>query len=302
MPALAPPAATHRSRSAVNLRAMPATCENATPWRLGRGRATVARVAGRSVCVRDEASEPLKLLCPDQAGPAAWLYAGTYGGGLVAGDRIELDLDVEPDALAVLTTQASTKVYHQHRGLGAQQHLRASVAPGGLLACVPDPLTCFADAAYEQTQRFDLAADASLVLVDWLTAGRAAMGESWRFTRYVSRNDIHLDGRLIAREAMRLDREDGDPADTMITAGDHCLATVLLIGPACAEPGRAWHEQLQQTLWPASDAIRAGSSRWHWGTVIRLAGPRTSDLAALLKDKLAFLQPMLGRGAWDRKW
>jgi urease accessory protein len=280
---------------------MPATRENANTWRLGHGRATVARVAGRSVCVRDQSSDPLKLLCPDHGGPAAWLYAGTYGGGLVAGDRIELDLDVEPDAAAVLTTQASTKVYHQHAGRGAQQHLRTTVASGGLLACVPDPLTCFADAVYDQTQRFDLAADASLVLVDWLTAGRAAMGESWRFARYASRNDVLIDGRRVAREAMRLDRDDGDLADAMITGHDHCLATVLLIGPACETAGQAWHDELQQSPWPADTAIRAGSSRWPWGVVVRLAGPRTSDVAALLKDKLAFLEPRLGRGVWDRK-
>ncbi len=302
MPTLAPTAPTHRAPSADNLRPMGASTQTNVAWRIGRGSATIANVRGRPVCVRDEASEPLKLLCPDHGSAAAWLYASSYGGGLVAGDRIELAIEVQQHTAAVLTTQASTKVYHQHAGRGAQQHLHATVAPGGLLACVPDPLTCFADASYDQTQRFDLAADASLVLVDWLTAGRAAMGESWQLAHYASRNDVRIDGRLIAREATRLDRDEGPLTDPLATGGDHCLATVLLVGPACVAAGHAWHDQLQQTPWPATATLRAGSSRWPWGTVIRLASPRTSDVAALLKEKLAFLTPALGRGLWDRKW
>ena len=56
-----------------------------------------------------------------------------------------------------------------------------------LLAVVPDPIVCFADADFTQTQRYDLHPDASLVMVDWITSGRHASGERWAFSRYESR-------------------------------------------------------------------------------------------------------------------
>ena len=40
-----------------------------------------------------------------------WLYTITFGGGLVEGDNITLDVDVGEDCTVVVTTQASTKVY-----------------------------------------------------------------------------------------------------------------------------------------------------------------------------------------------
>ena len=55
-------------------------------------------------------------------------------------------------------------------------------------------MVCFAGADFAQTQRYDLHADASLVLVDWMTSGRHASGERWAFSRYESRFDITRDG------------------------------------------------------------------------------------------------------------
>src|SRR5205814_4902010 len=56
---------------------------------------------------------------------ASWVYAVTYGGGIVGGDAIRLNVDVERGARGVLSTQASTKVYRSLRP--SSQHLIASV-------------------------------------------------------------------------------------------------------------------------------------------------------------------------------
>ena len=42
------------------------------------------------------AESPLRLLTPRNHGSAAWAYTSTLGGGLVDGDRLELDLSVGP--------------------------------------------------------------------------------------------------------------------------------------------------------------------------------------------------------------
>ena len=117
-------------------------------------------------------------------------YSSTFGGGLVAGDQIHLDMQLTPNTTCVLSTQASTKVYRDPAKKGCQQTLKANIADGALLVSVPDPITCFADALYEQQQQFHLAPEGSVVLLDWLTSGRRKRGESWDFTRYRSQIDI----------------------------------------------------------------------------------------------------------------
>lgn len=41
---------------------------------------------------------------------AVWVYAVTYGGGLVAGDIVQMKVEVGGGCTTVLTTQSSTKV------------------------------------------------------------------------------------------------------------------------------------------------------------------------------------------------
>ena len=61
---------------------------------------------------------------------------------------------------------------------------------------LPDPVTCFSAAKYEQFQKFYLDdANANLVLVDWCTSGRRERGEIWSFNHYRSTNHIMLSGK-----------------------------------------------------------------------------------------------------------
>lgn len=58
----------------------------------------------------------LKLLVPGFASSVPscqWLYVITFGGGLVEGDNVSLDVKVGEQCTVVVTTQASTKVIIQ---------------------------------------------------------------------------------------------------------------------------------------------------------------------------------------------
>ena len=55
----------------------------------------------------------LKLLVPGHASSVSscqWLYLITFGGGLVEGDNVSVDVKVGEHSTVVVTTQASTKV------------------------------------------------------------------------------------------------------------------------------------------------------------------------------------------------
>ena len=124
--------------------------------RAGQGILELRRIAGRTAATRIAATAPLKLLAPRRPGHAAWIYTSTYGGGLVAGDEIDLQVRLGPGACGVLGTQSATKVYKSSEGAICRQSLAATVADEALLVVVPDPVICFADARYEQRQRIEL--------------------------------------------------------------------------------------------------------------------------------------------------
>ena len=244
------------------------------------------RVAGRSSLTRCRATAPLKLISPRQTRDAITVYTSTYGGGLVAGDDVSLNVSVDKGAALVLRTQAPTKVYHRHAGRGASQSLHATVADGATLAVLPDPVTCYADADYTQDQRFELNGGASLILLDAFTAGRAARGESWAFQRYRSCNVVLLNGREIAFDAVSLDRTLGPVAGPLTVGRFTVFATLLLVGPAAAAVVASLQRYIEATPLDHADPITLSFSSTPFGGQLRLATQSPETATTFLETHL----------------
>jgi urease accessory protein len=265
----------------------------------GSGLLQFTRIGPRTVVSRAFASSPLKLLTPRNAGEGAWVYLSTYGGGLVDGDELSLSVEVGPDALALVSTQASTKVYRSPRGSGSQ--LFARVSSGGRLVVLPDPVVCFASAKYRQVQTFDLAPDAGLIMVDWLTSGRRARGERWQFDRYDSRTSIHIGGRLIAYDALRLHADDGDIGGRL--GRFNVVAAVAVVGVPFASYAKAIVSRVEaHPVRERAGLLLAASALGDAGCLLRAAGVSVEEVGRTIRDHLAFLSSALGDDPWARKW
>jgi urease accessory protein len=270
-----------------------------TGFAAGVGRVRVSRGGTSSVVARLRAESPLKLLTPANHGCAAWIFTSTYGGGLVDGDAIALDLEVDRGASALVSSQASTKVYRSARG--TSMTLDARVGAGGLLVVLPDPVVCYAGARFRQAQRIDLESDASVVCLDWMTSGRRAHGERWAFVDYHSRLFVRHDGRPICRDAVRIAAEDGDLADRF--GRFDVLATLVLIGPACREASRALVAHVAAApVARHADRLIAASALGDLGAIVRVAGRSAEAVGRAVRDSLAFLPSVLGDDPWTRKW
>jgi urease accessory protein len=285
----------------VTLAELPITDDRIVAKSGGGGAVQVARSGTRSVVTRALARSPLKLLTPKTHGDAAWIFTSTYGGGLVGGDQISLDLHAAPQTRTLLSTQASTKIYRTS-SLPAAQQLTATVGEDAILLYLPDPIVCFAGSNYRQHQRFDLADNASLVMVDWLTSGRRARGERWAFDRYESHCDIWAEGRCAFRDAVVLDPNHGGLATTLRMGRCDCFATIVLLGQTL----RTYSDQLIEFVHAQPidrDApLIFSASPIVGGVVCRVAGATTETVAQWIRQRLAFVPSLLGQDPWLRKW
>jgi urease accessory protein len=188
----------------------------------------VARREGdRTVLAKAHASSPLRFLQPTFPGSrSATVCLVTFGGGLIDGDRIELDLRVEPGATLVVFTQSTTKAFKGH----STHSIRAEVH--GTLVFLPDPVACYRAARYEQRIDVALHGDGSAVVLDGFTSGRAAYGDRWAFDGVDLATTVTRDGHVIVRDALRLDVEDG-PVGPRLDRFEG-LTTVLAVGPRVA--------------------------------------------------------------------
>jgi urease accessory protein len=269
----------------------------------GTGALQFARVRGKSVLTSAAAASPLRLLHPKNSGLAAWVYAATFGGGLLGGDTIDIDVSVCPGAAALLSTQASTKVYRSDAAASQQLHARAG--DDSLLVLLPDPVTPFAGSSYRQEQHIDLSSRANLVAIDWMTAGRVGSGERWQFTSYASRTWLRRDGRLILHDATLLAGDDlnnvGDVARRM--GRFNCLAWAIVIGPAVRAAARRLAGSLGEAPVPKrADVLLSAAPLEDDGMLLRVAGTSAQQVGGVLKQHLSFLPSLLGDDPWTARW
>uniref|UniRef100_A0A5K1JRJ9 Urease accessory protein n=1 Tax=Ganoderma boninense TaxID=34458 RepID=A0A5K1JRJ9_9APHY len=187
----------------------------------GQGRVVLRNGPSGNVFSELAATYPLKLLAPRLPSQnVSIVYMLSYGGGLVGGDRIRLDVEVHDAACLAILSQGSTKVFKTRPGqrLSANsqihpvtaQYLNVRVAPASALFLLPDPVTCFRDAKYHQIQTFHLSKHSSAVLLDWVTSGRKSLGEEWVFSKYYSLIDVFVDNHRIAKDVMLLQERNSD--------------------------------------------------------------------------------------------
>ncbi len=269
------------------------------PLTAGAGELHFASVRGRTVLTRAVAASPLRLLNPKNAGESAWVYAATFGGGLLGGDSISMRVAVGRHANALVSTQASTKVYRAEQG--AVQRLRARADDDSLLVLLPDPVVCFAGSRYRQEQHVDLAPSADLVLVDWLTAGRIGAGERWAFREYSSRTRIRRGGRLALHDGLHLSADHGDLAARM--GRFNCLATAVLCGARLQTTSARLLGAVAAAPVPArADLLMSAAPLGDDGIVLRLAGLSAEQVGASLQQYLAIVPTLLGDDPWACKF
>ncbi len=262
----------------------------------GRGAVAFELSGARTVLRTVRAATPLQLLTPRNHGHGAWVVVASLGGGLVDGDAVQLDVEVGAGAACLLGTQASTKVYRCPERT-CRQALHARVAADGVLVAIPDPVACFAGARYEQSVRVDLAASASIVLVDAFTSGRSARGERWDFVRYASRTTLTREGAPLLLDATLLDPAHGDLRARM--GRFDAFATLVVAGPRAAGLRAA---ALAAPAPPTAALVTASSPLGDDGAVVRFAGTSVEIVTVALRDRLAGLDAILGDDPFARKW
>ena len=238
--------------------------------RHGHGFGSVAArfEGGRTVLSTVHATSPLRFVRPTFPGTrSATVCLLTFGGGLVDGDAIEVDLRVEAGATLVVFTQATTKAF---RG-SSRQTIRAEVY--GTLVLLPDPVACFAGSRYRQRVDITLHGEGSAVTLDGFTSGRAAFGERWAFDGLDLATTVRAvrDGgaKVLVRDALRLDRDDGSIAARLDRF--EAFATVLALGPRVAPVVTSI---LQRSI--VSDAVVAAPSPLPCGSIVRIAATSPS--------------------------
>lgn len=268
----------------------------------GYGQLTVEIVDGQSTVTSARSVSPMKLLVPRPRGVSAWAFASSFGGGLLAGDRTELHLEVGDSARAFLGTQASTKIYRNPARRPCSHRTQVALGVGAVLVFSPDPVQAFAESIYVQRQAFHLAADAGLVLVDWFSAGRVARGERWKFARLENRNEVFVGGQRVFLDSLLLGARAEFAASSHQVGRFNCFATCLLVGKPVESLAAGILLAVGERPVERGASLITSASPVAGGVVVRVAGESTELVGRDLGRHLKGVVPLLGDDPWARKW
>ncbi|WP_376089267.1 urease accessory protein UreD [Roseomonas sp. CCTCC AB2023176] len=186
----------------------------------------------RGAALRDlRQVSPLRALFPTpEPGENPVVAVVNTAGGVAGGDRLSVDLRLQPGACVTVSTPAAEKVY---RALDASAEiaLRLDVGPGAVLEWIPQETILFSGARLRRRADISLAPDARLVLTDSLVLGRAAMGERFASGSVGDAWRLRRGGRLLWADGLRLDGDLAPLRGRFGFAGAEAYATLLLAAP-----------------------------------------------------------------------
>jgi urease accessory protein len=221
---------------------------------------------------------PLRLRCPGAPSPELEAVIVNTAGGVVGGDRFELDVRVPSGARVIVTSAAAEKIY---RSLGphAAFDVKLKVAAGGSLAWLPQETILFNGARLKRNVHIDIADGARLIFAEAVVFGRPGMGEEMQQGSLLERWRIHGDGRILHAEAIALDNAiAANLAQSAVAKGAGAIATVLVVSADETAAGAVRKNSFHGEV---------AASAWKGLMIVRLCA---RGAAALRQDLIAVLQ------------
>lgn len=209
-------------------------------------------------------------------------------GGLVSGDALQIEAEVEEGAHVLLTTPAAAKLYKADRnGVAWGQHTQLKVADGATLEWLPQETLAFNGSRGEQTTTLELAGSARCLGWEVLALGRPVGELPFVSGHLEQRFRLIRDGKPVW-----IERQSLDPLHPRFTGrwgqgGCSVQATLWAVG---LEGEAAAIEALREAM-PASP--RWAVTRREGVLLLRYLGHERNEAWALCQQAWQLLRPLM---------
>jgi urease accessory protein len=208
------------------------------------------------------------------------------GGGIVGGDKINLDFNIGDGADVVITSQAAEKIYKAQED-EAQVHISLRLGHGAQVGWLPQEMILFDGARFKRRLDVDMEEDSRLTMIEATVFGRLAMGEHIIAGSLRDRWRIRRGKKLIFAEDVVFEGSISEHLDLPpIGGGARASALILHIAPNLLEEA----EQLRHHLSGHHFDVEWGVSLWNNMLVMRLLSHRPDHLRLMSQMALTYLR------------
>jgi len=158
--------------------------------------------------------------------------------GVLSGDRLEVKVDVAPDARMLLTMPSASRIHTMTAG-HAELRQVFHVSAGGMLDYWPEYLIPQARSRYRQRNMLHVEPRGTLLWTESLAPGRTASGEIFAFSELRIATDLHVGEAHVARERYSMTKGDATQRALLRQFPTPYYASILCVSPRLASAGDA---------------------------------------------------------------
>ena len=247
----------------------------------------IESISGRTIIKEKESVFPLsvqKEMYYDQFQPKmTHVYIVSSSGGILQGDKYMIDIILEKNALAHITTQGATRVYGMNVS-NAIQVVNVSLDDGAYLEFIPDQIIPYKNSRFYQEINFKVHDNATMIYSEIISPGRIGMGEIFDYEicylRSIGKN--HKD-ELRFTDYTKIEPKKMNLQDFGVLGQKQITATVYILAK------RNDIEKIIQIL--ESEIKNSSEIEFGWSTMtkengilLRILGNTTRDVIRLVYD------------------
>ena len=110
----------------------------------------------------------------------AYVYIVSPSGGILQGDRYRIDITLDNNTLAHVTTQGATRIYKMEKNY-ASQIINITVGEGSFFEYIPDQIIPFRNSRFYQEVELNVHDNATMIYSEVIVPGRVASGEAFEY-------------------------------------------------------------------------------------------------------------------------
>lgn len=158
----------------------------------------------RTILAQSRFSLPLQALSPlALEDGSCYLLLLNPTGGVLGGDHLVTEIELEPGTHVCLSTPSATRVYRTD-DKPAILETTIRVGERATLEYFPDHVIPHAGSVLRQSLRLEIARGSRAIVVDSLASGRRAHGERWKFRELDSRTEVRVGTRPVYLNRSRI--------------------------------------------------------------------------------------------------
>lgn len=247
----------------------------------------VESISGRTIIKEKESVFPLsvqKEMYYDQFQPKmTHIYIVSSSGGILQGDKYIIDIILEKNTLAHITTQGATRVYGMNAS-NAIQVVNVSLDDGAYLEFIPDQIIPYKNSRFYQKINFKVHDNATMIYSEIISPGRSGMGEIFDYEicylRSIGKN--HKD-ELRFTDYTKIEPKKMKLQDFGVLGQKQIMATMYILAKTNDI------EKISQTLEKATKNSSEVEFGWSTmtkenGILLRILGNTTRDVIRLVYD------------------